>query len=257
MATVHPLRLKYPIVLVHGLGGRSQYGPVEYFYGLPKLLTGAGNDLLIAQLTPFHTMEHRARQLKEQIQRRFPDERVNLIAHSFGGLDARYLAANFGFTERIASVTTIGTPNRGSTLVDIALGLVPDSTFHAADLMLSPLKNSSRAYQQITSKFCNEVMPLVAPQMPGVAYFSAASAITGPLYKVALPLFWMPTKIIRRYEGDNDGFVSVHSASFGQHICTYRGDHYAQIGQLLGRSRGLDYIRFYAEILKELKHEGF
>lgn len=251
------MRLKYPIVLVHGLGGRSTYGPVEYFFGFQKLLRDSGNVVLVPDLTPFHTMEFRARQLKEQIQAAFPEGKVNLISHSFGGLDARFLAANFGFTERIASVTTIGAPNRGSVIADIALGLVPDSTFQAVDLLLAPVKNSSRAYQQITTKFAHETLPLVAPQMPSVAYFSATSVIRSPVIRTALPLFWVPNKIIDRYEGENDGFVSVHSATFGHHICTYVGDHYAQIGQFLGRSRGLDFIKFYSEIIERLKREGF
>jgi hypothetical protein len=39
------LQLKNPIVLVHGLGARSTYGPIEYFYGLNKLLKDAKNKL--------------------------------------------------------------------------------------------------------------------------------------------------------------------------------------------------------------------
>ena len=252
-----PLQLKNPIVLVHGLGGNGTYGHVEYFYGFPKLLRDAGNEVFVPTLTPFHTMEFRARELKEQIQARIPEGKVNLITHSFGGLDARYLAANFGFTERVASVTAIGAPNRGTMIADIALGLVPDSTFQAMDLLLAPIKNSTRAYQQLTSKFCTEVLPLVAPLMREVAYFSATSVIRSPMLRTALPLFWVPTKIIQRYEGDNDGFVSVHSAKLGEMICTFEGDHYAQIGQFLGRSRGLDYIKFYSEIVTRLKREGF
>src|SRR5689334_6446250 len=120
-----PLQLKHPIVLVHGLGGKSTYGPFDYFHGFGKLLRDARNTVLIPDLTPFHTMEFRARELKEQIQAALPEGKVNLVTHSFGGLDARYLAANFGFTERVASVTTIGAPNRGTMIADIALGLVP------------------------------------------------------------------------------------------------------------------------------------
>lgn len=254
---VDPLKLKYPIVLVHGLGGKASYGPVEYFYGLTKMLRDAGNQVLVPALTPFHTMEFRARQLKEQIEAAIPEGKVNLIGHSFGGLDARFLAANYGFTERVASVTTIGTPNRGTVIGDIALGLVPESTLHAVDLLISPSKNSCRAYAQITTKYCNETLPLVAPLMPEVAYFSATSRIFKASFATALPLFWLPNKIIQRYEGENDGFVSVHSAKWGNHICTYDGDHYAQIGQFLGRSRGLDYLRFYADIISHLKTEGF
>lgn len=257
MADSHLLNLKYPIVLVHGLGGAATYGPVDYFYGLPKLLRDAGNKVLAANLAPFHTMEYRARQLKTQIEEAFPESKVNLVGHSFGGLDVRYLAANFGFTERVASVTTIGTPNHGTVLSDISLGLLPDPTFHAVDLLLTPTKASSRAYQQTTSKFCKESLPVVAPKMSGVAYYSATSVIKGSLLKCALPIFWIPTKIIQKHEGENDGFVSLRSAMWGEHICTYIGDHYGQIGQFLGRSRGLDYVKFYTEIFKRLKRDGF
>ena len=46
------------------------------------------------------------------------------------------------------------------------------------------------------------------------------------------------------------------SAKWGEHICTYVGDHYAQIGQILGRSRGLDFMAFYHEIFGHLKKQG-
>src|SRR3954466_9201677 len=87
--TTHPLRLKHPIVLVHGLGARRDYGPVDYFYGLNQRLAEAGNRILQANLPPFQSIEHRAGQLKCQIEKAFPDaKKVNLIAHSMGGLDA-------------------------------------------------------------------------------------------------------------------------------------------------------------------------
>jgi triacylglycerol lipase len=252
-----PLKLKHPIVLVHGLGGRSQYGPVGYFYRIPELLRNAGNTVFIPDLTPFHTTEHRAQQLKQQIEKELPEGRVNLIGHSFGGLDCRYVASMLGFEGRVASVTTIGTPNRGTVIVDIALGLVPDVTFHMADQLLTPFRQSSRAYPQLTTKYCNETFAEQAPDAKGVAYFSATSVIRSPVMRTALPLFWLPSKIIQRYEGENDGFVSLYSSKWGEHICTYTGDHYAQIGQFLGFSRGLDYISFFSEIVGRLRREGF
>jgi hypothetical protein len=94
------------------------------------------------------------------------------------------------------------------------------------------------------------------PNVRGVGYFSATSAIPKSIMKYSLPMFWIPHKVLKRYEGDNDGFVSVQSATWGEHICTFRGDHYGQIGHFLGRSRGLDYLKFYGEILTRLKREG-
>jgi triacylglycerol lipase len=253
---VDPLKLKHPVVLVHGLGARSAYGPFEYFYGLPKLLRDAGNTVFSAKLTPWHTIEWRARELKEQLDQAFPQTQVNLIGHSMGGLDSRYATSALGLGERVASVTTIGTPNRGSVMGDIATGLLPNVAFVAVNHLLKSLEYSSEGFRQITQKHVSEVLAPKMPNVPGVAYFSATSAIPDPFMKYSLPVFWIPNRILRKYEGDNDGFVSVQSASWGEHICTYRGDHYGQIGQFLGRSRGLDYLSFYNEIFGRLHREG-
>ena len=55
--------------------------------------------------------------LKEQI-RRWTSEPVNLIAHSMGGLDARYLISRLGMADQVRSLTTISTPHRGSFMAD-------------------------------------------------------------------------------------------------------------------------------------------
>jgi len=259
MTTSHanPLRLENPIVLIHGLGARSSYGPFEYFWGLPRMLRRAGNRLFVPNLTAWHTIEHRAEQLKKQIEEEFPnDEKLNLVGHSMGGLDARYATAELGLGNRVASVTTIGTPNRGSAVGDIATGLMPDAAFSAIDKLLGKIDSHSGGFKQITTRHCNEVLTQKAGMVPGVAYFSATSAIRDPFHKNSLPVFWLPHKILKKLEGDNDGFVSVESAKWGEHICTYDGDHYAQIGQFLGRCRGMDYLKFYNEIFTHLHRKG-
>jgi triacylglycerol lipase len=250
------IQLQYPIVLIHGLGARSTYGPFEYFYGLPKALRKAKNQVLVPNLTSWHTIEHRASQLKNQIEKAFPEGKVNLVGHSMGGLDARYLVSQLGFQERVASITTIGTPHRGSSISDLATDFLPDSAFAVADRMLSLLNLSSGALKQVTREHCIGVFAIQAPNVPGIGYYSATTAIACPIMKNSLPIFWISNKILSKYEGDNDGFVSVQSAMWGEHICTYAGDHYAQIGQILGRSRGMDYMKFYSEIFERLKRDG-
>ena len=257
MPLTDPLCLKHPIILIHGLGARSTYGPFEYFHGLSRILRNAGNSVFIVNLTSWHTIEHRANQLKQQIEKAFPDDKkVNLIGHSMGGLDARYLTSQLGFADRIASVTTIGTPNRGTIMGDIAAGLLPDSAFLGATKLLKFMDSTSIALKQITRQHCTGDLALLTPNMPQVAYFSATSAISKPVITSSLPIFWIPHRILSALEGENDGFVSVESAQWGEHICTYAGDHYAQIGQFLGRSRGMDYVQFYHDIFKRLKKEG-
>jgi len=253
-------RLKNPIVLVHGLGAKSMIGPVDYYFGMPSRLREIGNEILIADLTAWQSIDHRAAELKIQIQERIlahnPEARVNLIGHSMGGLDARYLASMLDFSQHVASVTTVGTPNHGSAMADIALGFVPGRAFERLDGVLKLLGSSSGGFRQITRKHSEEVFNQQVVKMPGVRYFSATSAITGLVLKQALPFFWVTNKILQEIEGDNDGFVSVETSKWGDHICTYVGDHYGQVGQPFGRTRGLDHLKFFGEIFGRLAAEG-
>ena len=251
-----PLQLKHPIVLIHGLGAQSSYGPIEYFYGLPALLKNDRNQVLVVNLAAWNTIDHRASQLKEQIEKAFPDKKVNLVGHSMGGLDARFLTSRLSFEDRIASVTTIGTPHHGSSMGDISLELLPPTAFAVADQFLKFMNYNTGAFKQITKHYCRGEFAEIAPNVEKVAYFSATTAISNPVYLNSLPIFWLPHRILSRIEGDNDGFVSVHSAQWGEHICTYAGDHYSQIGQFLGRARGMDYMGFYHEIFSHLKKRG-
>jgi triacylglycerol lipase len=229
---------------------------VEYFYGLRERLLQAGNAVHQANLTPFQAIEHRAAQLKTQIESAFPENKVNLICHSMGGLDARYLTSCLGFADRVASITTIGTTHRGSHLADMALARSFPGALGLANWLLSFLGASLEGLRQCTTEYCQRTLYRLAPNMPGVGYFSAMSTIEAATPGRALPVFFLPWKILARIEGDNDGLVSEESSKWGEHICTYRGDHYAQIGQLLGHARGLDYIKFHDQILKRLKREG-
>src|SRR5438445_10447863 len=47
-----------------------------------------------------------------------PEPRVNIVAHSMGGLDARYAISRLGLADRVASLVTIGAPHLGTPLAD-------------------------------------------------------------------------------------------------------------------------------------------
>src|SRR5207245_6473457 len=69
------------------------------------------------KVTPTSVVVLRAAQFREQILR-WTGEPVNLIAHSMGGLDARYMITHLGMAEHVRSLTTVSTPHRGTYLVD-------------------------------------------------------------------------------------------------------------------------------------------
>jgi len=103
---------KHPIVLVHGFMGFDKFAGIEYFYGIPSNLSGSGASVHVVKLSALNNNEVRGEQLVQQIEGIMAvtgAEKVNLISHSQGGLAARYAASVV--PDRIASVTTIATPN--------------------------------------------------------------------------------------------------------------------------------------------------
>lgn len=250
------IKLRNPIVLIHGLGAKATLGPIEYFYGVPSRLRKGGNRVFVPNVAAWNSIELRSEQLKHGIESHFPDRKVNLIGHSLGGLDARLVASDPEFGKRIASVTTIGTPNHGTIIGDILVGKVPAPVHYAIEKLLGLADMSNEGFQQVTRQYNNEILQDHLKDHPDVKYFSATSHIEDPVRKNSLPVFWWTHRIIKEKEGENDGMVSVQSAKYGHFICDYPGDHYAQIGHPFGRQRGLDHLRFYDEIFKTLYDAG-
>src|ERR1700680_3312371 len=113
-------KLRASIVLVHGLFGFDRLEVagttlVNYFPGIPDLFQAAGNRVLIPSLPPTGGVEQRAACLKEFLLKNSANEPVHLIAHSLGGLDARYMISRLGMADQVLTLTTIATPHRGSS----------------------------------------------------------------------------------------------------------------------------------------------
>lgn len=119
-----PLLTKYPIVLVHGANNPKSVhlGKIEihYFMKTEAHLRSLNLRLLVPSVNPFGSIEERAMELKAQIEAAIPEGKFNLIGHSMGGLDARYLASRDPIGERVASITTVATPHYGSWYADFA-----------------------------------------------------------------------------------------------------------------------------------------
>jgi pimeloyl-ACP methyl ester carboxylesterase len=92
---------------------------VSDVYGdfLGYLKTQMGDNLKILEFSYDWrlTVEHNAHKLQERIDQEFGGETVDIIAHSFGGLVARYYIQNLGGENRVRQLITMGTPHRGST----------------------------------------------------------------------------------------------------------------------------------------------
>ncbi|MFT3766812.1 MAG: triacylglycerol lipase [Minicystis sp.] len=111
---------KYPIVLCHGMAGfDSLFGVVDYFYGIESALKSGGAKVYVTHVPQFNSTEARGEALLAQVEdlaARTGAQKFNLIGHSHGGLDVRYVAAMR--PDLVASVTSVGTPHKGADLAD-------------------------------------------------------------------------------------------------------------------------------------------
>jgi len=113
-------KTQYPIVLAHGAAGfDSLLGVLDYWFGIADDLATNGARVYVTEVSSFNTSEVRGEQLisqLEQIRAVSGKSKFNLIGHSQGGLDVRYVAAVR--PDLVASVTTVGAPNKGSRVAD-------------------------------------------------------------------------------------------------------------------------------------------
>ena len=109
---------KYPIVLVHGIAAK-QLRILNAFGKIGNKLEEAGNAVFIADTDGFGRIETNAEQLRDYIERVLSEtgaEKVNIIAHSKGGLDSKYMITELGMEDKVASLTTLCTPHKGSII---------------------------------------------------------------------------------------------------------------------------------------------
>jgi len=109
----------YPIVLVHGLSGFDS-ALSDYFYGVRGALADVGSvQVYTPQITGYETSEVRGEELLaylEELSAVTGAAKFNLIGHSQGGIDSRYVASVR--PDLVASVTSVGSPHFGSGTAD-------------------------------------------------------------------------------------------------------------------------------------------
>ncbi len=238
-----------PVVLVHGLFGFDRIGVpgarFDYFRGIAKHLDSLGCHAHAVRLPPSASVPARAQKLVELITA-LPHERVDLIAHSLGGLDARYALAKLGLASRVRALVTIGTPHRGSPIAD----LVITGKMSWAHKMLSTIGLPLEAVQWLATdtlaKFNADVL-----DVPGVRYACVVGGLHRDDSHVPLPL--VPAHAyLRRVAGVNDGLVPISSQYWGDTLAEIEADHFAQVGWRIAARGTFDAAGLYAFVIARL-----
>ncbi|TGK04938.1 lipase [Leptospira semungkisensis] len=186
-----PLAGAYPIVLTHGIFGWGKATSIiDYWGGNAAYLTSQGATVLTPTVTATDSSANRAAQLKTAIQVAMAANnytgKVHIIGHSQGGLDARYLISNLGFSSKVATLTTLNTPHLGSPLASVIDAVIPSWALPYVATVLNTLvgvvygqsnQNVVAALKLLTvagsTTFNNNT-----PNVSGFKYYSYGSYIT-------------------------------------------------------------------------------
>jgi len=244
------------IVLVPGLFGFDRLGPLQYFNGVASHLeqTFPGLHVKAATTNPLGTVAKRADILAQQIGALFGTEEVHLVAHSMGGLDARFLVShNPAVAARVRTIVTIATPHSGSpvaTLLDRAnpLNALPG----LGNAFLDGLRNNLNAVDDLSEQgaaLINEQ----CPDAPHICYLEIAG--TGRDGPIPTSLLLAPTYLyVRAKAGVNDGVVPLSSAQRDRPLfASWAGDHNDLIGHDLNAPLSVpkfDYLAAYADVIR-------
>jgi triacylglycerol lipase len=246
-------RLNAPIVLVHGLFGydRFQVGSwtvLSYFVDIPEALAASGNRVLIPRLSRTAGIAARAAELKKYLDREAPGEAVHIIAHSMGGLDSRYMISKLDMAGRVLSLTTLGTPHRGSPFADWGCRRFE----FLVGTVLDTLGMSRQAFYDLRTTNCRRFNDEVT-NAPGVRYYSVAGQFTADW---TTPEWQLPWRVVHEKEGANDGLVSVASATWGEHCEVWDGHHASLVNRALTlspmKARWPDRLPQYERLVQRL-----
>jgi len=235
-----------PVVLVHGLFGFDRIGVpgarFDYFRGIAKHLDGLGCHAHAVRLPPAASVPDRAQELCDAIAA-LGHARVDVIAHSLGGLDARYAIAKLGLAARVRCLVTIGTPHRGTPIADIV------GTSRARKIVKAlgiPLHALDWLSTEGLAKFNADVL-----DVPSVRYACVVGGIRSADTPVPLPL--VPAEAyLRKVSGANDGLVPVSSQYWGEVFAEIEADHLSQIGWRVSVRRTFDALGLYAFLVSRL-----
>jgi len=262
-------RTKYPILLVHGVFFRD-FKHLNYWGRIPDELIKNGATIFYGEHNSAASVDNSALELEAKIKEiveKTGCEKVNIIAHSKGGLDSRTAASKTEAGKYIASITTINTPHRGCEFADYLLTKIPikqqnfiASTYEKAAAKLGDINpRFLEACHDLTFKNCRE-RNMVVKDVEGIFYQSYGAKLNS-LTSGQFPLN-MTYELVKYFDGPNDGLVGEKSFPWGSkyQFLTVTGKRGISHGDMIDLNRqnipGFDVREFYVNIVSDLKNKG-
>jgi triacylglycerol lipase len=261
------IALNYPVLMCHGYGGFSMLISPSPLHNSCMRLRNYGIHAFAPNIVPYATIEIRAEQWAEVIQslmKKYGYTKMNVVAHSMGGLDMRYAISNLGISDSVVSLTTVAAPHRGTSLAELVLTAPDTIKEKLAELVdwfgesIYPAQKSDAvaAVEQLTRKYVTEEFNPNTPDADQVHYFSYSAAVGKGTSHPLNPIYRLQNQLIYQNEGVNDSFVTVESAKWGKHLKTLDISHLEQIEIQLSKERRPKVENFWKGLVLNLNKYG-
>ena len=255
---------RYPIILVHGIVIKDLFF-IKSFGQIDKVLRENNFKVYKSKVDSFGTTCNNAHILKAEILKIIREnkcEKVNIIAHSKGGLDAKYMIEHLDMACYVASLTTLCTPHKGSIIATKLLEL-PKVILHLIAFWLNFLYRLFGDKKPDALAVCQELASINSIEEET---FNIGKDIYCQSYstkqKRARDDFIMGIPLIFSHyfvKEDSDGVVTTNSAMFGN----YKGlafnesvSHSEIIDFMVRKKKKAKIYAFYLNLCKDLANRN-
>lgn len=261
---------KYPILMVHGVFFRD-FRFLNYWGRIPEQLKLNGATIFYGNHSSALAVKDSAVELRQRILEIVKEtgcDKVNVIAHSKGGLDMREALSDPEIAQHVASLTTINTPHRGCEFADYLLNFFGEKEKNAVatayNTALKKLGDSEpdfiSAVEDLTASACEKRNERLH-DVPGLFIQSVGSKCANP-GGGRFPLN-LTYRFVNRFDGANDGLVGEKSFPWGEKFTflTVKGKRGISHGDVIDLNRenfdDFDVREFFVQLVADLKQRGF
>ncbi len=266
-------RTKYPLLMIHGVFFRD-FKYFNYWGRIPEELIKNGATVYYGEHQSAAAVAVSAKELAERIRtivEKTGCGKLNVIAHSKGGLDIRMALAREGVAPYIASVTTVNTPHMGCEFADYLLKKAPQAL---KDQVARAYNNALRMIGDPDPDFISAVTDLTAGRCQEMnaetsafdykAYGIYTHGIGSSMKKASggqFPLN-MSYHLVDHFDGRNDGLVGEKSFVWGEDYTFLENKKKRGIshGDVIDLNRenipGFDVREYYVRLVNDLKQRG-
>lgn len=263
-------KTKYPFLMIHGVFFRD-FKYFNYWGRIPKELERNGAVIYYGNHQSAASVADSGKELAARILQIVEEtgcEKVNIIAHSKGGLDSRYAICHLGMEQYVASLTTVNTPHRGCVFADYLLKQIPpaakEKIAKGYNQALKKLGDENpdflAAVSDLTASACKQFNEAV-PDRPGVYYQSVGSKLNHAS-DGQFPLNFS-YRLAAHFDGPNDGLAPEASFPWGAAytLLETKGRRGISHGDVIDLNRenirDFDVREFYISLVKKLKDMGY